>query len=111
MPTAQQQVGTDFSTLAEANEKRRALAFHNCDASVVLYVSDEGSTSVGDGFPVEPKTSLLLSEIEGVDITKKWVGVAASTITVAILEGFYKPNPQPAEPDIQDPNNFTDPRA
>ena len=111
MPTKQVTVGTSSTTIVNSDTNRRALAIHNSDASAVLYVSDEGTVSTVLGFHIQPKTSLLLSEIEGVDITKKWVGISTASITVGVLEGFYKPTPTHQQPDIQDPQHFHDPPA
>lgn len=112
MPTKQVTVGTSQLVLVNANPDRRALAIHNSHATQILYVSDDGSVSTGLGFHIQPTTSLLLSEIEGVDITKKWMGIASGATTiVSILEGFYKPIPTTQAPDIQDPNAFHDPPA
>ena len=111
MPTKQISVTTTQAPLVNADSKRRALAIHNSHATAILYVSDNGTVSIGDGFHIQPKTSLLLSEIEGVDPTKKWSGVASAILTASILEGFYTPNPIPQEPDIQDPQAFNDPPA
>ena len=112
MVTKQVTVGTAQVTLVNSDSERRALAIHNGHASNILYVSDEGSVSVVTGFHIQPKTSLLLSEIEGVDITKKWVGIASgATTVVSVLEGYYKPIPTTQQPDVQDPSSFRDPPA
>ena len=112
MPTKQVTVGTTMVKLVDADSDRRALAIHNSHATNILYVSDVGSVSTLDGFHIQPTTSLLLSEIEGVDITKKWVGIAnAATTVVSVLEGFYRPTKTPQKPDIQDPHAFHDPPA
>lgn len=112
MPTKQITVGVTQITLVNADSERRALAIHNSHASNIMYVSDDGSVSTVLGFHVQPRTSLLLSEIEGIDITKKWVGVSSGAATIcSIMEGYYKPVQTTQQPDVQDPNSFHDPPA
>lgn len=91
MPTKQLAVTTTPQTLVDVNDKRTALAVHNSSATAIAYVSDNSSVSTNDGFHIQPKTSLMISEIEGVDITTKWLIVGDGTLTASVLEGFFKP--------------------
>lgn len=91
LPTKQLAVTTTPQTLVDVNDKRTALAVHNSDTSEIAYVSDNSSVSASDGFHIQPKTSLLISAIEGVDITTKWLIVGSGNLTVSVLEGFFKP--------------------
>ena len=111
MPTKQVTVGTAPVTLVNADPNRNALAFHNSHAAQILFVSDEPGVSATTGFFVQPTTSLLLSEIEGIDVTKKWEGVSDGAGTVVGVLTGNKVFEVEIKADIQDPNQFHDPPA
>lgn len=92
LPTKQILVTTTAKTLVDVNDKRTALAVHNSHASEIAYVTDNSSVSTNDGFHIQPKTSLMISEIEGVNIKTKWLIIGSGNLTVSVLEGFYKPS-------------------
>ena len=92
MPTKQLAVTTQPQTLVGVNANRTALAVHNSHATEIAYVTDNSSIATTDGFHIQPKTSLMISEIEGVDIRTKWLIVGSGSLTVSVLEGFFKPS-------------------
>ena len=104
MATKQESVGTSQITLLKRYEARSAILICNLHASAIVYVSDTGSVSTGDGFPILPKTSLLLSYNEGVEVEKKIVAISdTASTTVAVWEWFKRKKEElPDKPDVQE---------
>ena len=106
MATKRVTAGTTKVTLVERNEARSALLISNAHASAIIYVSDEGDVSASDGFPIFPKTTLLLSYNEGVEVEKKIVVISDTATTYVHVWEWFKRVPlygEPEKPDVQEP--------
>lgn len=105
MPTEQISVGTSQVTLLKRNEARSAVLICNTHVSAIVYVSDSGSVSTTDGFPIFPKTTILLSFNEGVEVENKIVAISdTATTPVAVWEHFKRKKEElPDKPDVQEP--------
>ena len=105
MATKRVTAGTAKVTLVERNEARSAILICNAHASAIIYVSDEGDAST-ESFPIFPKTTLLLSYDEGVEVEKKMVVISDTATTYVHVWEWFKRVPlygQPEKPDVQEP--------
>ena len=112
MATKRVTAGTAKATLVERNEARSAILIHNAHATAIIYVSDEGDVSANDGFPIQPKTTLLLSYNEGIEVEKKMVVISDTATTYVHVWEWFKRIPlygEPEKPDVQEPGTG-DPR-
>lgn len=105
MPTKAVSVGVAEAKLVDADLSRTALAIVNNHASAILYISDVKGVSTGNGFAIQPKTTIALSTEEGYDVGKAFYGISDTALTdIRILEQYLqtisKPEPKP---DIQQP--------
>jgi hypothetical protein len=101
-------VGTTSTKLIGRSEGRSALLIANNHASAIIYVSDEGDATTND-FPVFPKTALLLSLTEGVDVRKKICCISDTASTsVHVWEHHVKAQDIKLgeEPDLQEPGTI-----
>jgi hypothetical protein len=104
MATKRVTVGTTKVTLVERNEARSALLICNAHSTAIIYVSDEGDVST-ESFPIFPKTTMLLSFNEGIEVEKKILVISDTATTyVHIWECFKRVKEIPEEkPDVQEP--------
>ena len=111
MGTKQVTVGTSKGTLVNREETRSAILICNSHPSAILYISDEGDISLTSGYMIFPKTALLLSYNEGVEVEKKFLAISdTATTIVGIWEWFKRVKVKPEEkPDIQEPDVAKDP--
>ena len=105
MATKQVTVGTTKSVLVNREETRSAILICNSHNSAIIYVSDEGDVSLTSGYMVFPKTALLLSYNEGVEVEKKLLVISdTATTIVGVWEWFKRVKAEPEEkPDVQEP--------
>lgn len=105
MPTKAVSVGVTEVKLVDADASRTALAIANNHASAILYISDVKGVSTGNGYCIQPKTSIALSTEEGYDVSKAFYGISSAALTdTRILEQYLQPTSAPKpKPDIQQP--------
>lgn len=105
MATKQVTVGTAQVTLLKRDEARSAILICNTHATAIAYVSDSGSVSTTDGHAIMPKTTLLLSYTEGIEVEKKIVAISDTADTIVTVWEWFKRKKEelPDVPDVQEP--------
>ena len=111
MGTKQVTAGTAKVTLVNRENARSAILICNSHASAIIYVSDDTDVSATSGFMIFPKTTLLLSYNEGIEVEKKFLVISDTADTVVGVWEWFKrvTEPTPEKPDVQEPNKVKDP--
>lgn len=106
MPTKRVSVGTSEVSLVEPNDLRSAIIVANPDASAILYLSDESGKGT-NGIPLQPKTTILLSRSEGVQVEKSFYMISDTASKYAHIMEFFQTReeqlPPPTEGAKRDP--------
>lgn len=89
LPTSKVSVGTTEVILVEPNDLRSAFIVTNPDSSAILYISDESGKGT-IGIPLFPKTTLLLSRCEGVQVEKQFYIISDTAAKEAHVMTFYQ---------------------
>lgn len=102
MATKHVTVGTSKRTLIERNEARSAVLICNSHSSAIIYVTDDSDVTATSGFPIFPKTTLLMSYDEGVEVEKRLLVISDTATTYVFVWEWFKRTPELETPDLQD---------
>ena len=73
----------------EPNDLRSAFIVTNPDSSAILYISDESGKGT-IGIPLFPKTTLMFSRCEGVQVERQFYIISDTVSMYAHLMTFYQ---------------------
>lgn len=104
MATKRVVAGTAKVTLVEANPSRTALLISNTHATAIAYVTDDSDVTAVTGFPIFSQQSVLLTVMDGVDITKRIIVISDTATTNMQVWESQTPIVIVLKPDIQDPS-------